>query len=243
MPGRRPSGGRIEPVITCPHCGVQFSALPTSSIEWSDVDGHWRLWVTHCKTAACGKCNIAAVVDSTPFTAGAPAERTRQLHRIWPRTSGRPRCPDVVPKDIAEDYNEACLVLQDSPKASAALSRRCLQHLLRDKAGVKPGNLSQEIQQVLDGKQLRNDLAEAIDAVRNIGNFAAHPEKSETTGTIVVVEPEEAEWTLDILEQLFDFYYVGPALLSEKTNALNKKLTDAGRSPMKKPLLNRPDAG
>ena len=49
---------------------------------------------------------------------------------------------------IVEDYKEACLVLSDSPKASAALSRRCLQNLLRGAAGVKPGDLSIEIQQV-----------------------------------------------------------------------------------------------
>jgi len=32
-------------------------------------------------------------------------------------------------------------VLSDSEKASAALSRRCLEHLLREKAGVKQDDL------------------------------------------------------------------------------------------------------
>ncbi len=39
-----------------------------------------------------------------------------------------------------------------------------------------------------------------IDAVRVIGNFAAHPIKSKSTGEIVDVEPGEAEWNLNTLE-------------------------------------------
>jgi hypothetical protein len=76
-------------------------------------------------------------------------------------------------------------------------------------------------------------LAEAIDAVRNIGNFAAHPLKSQSTGEILPVEPEEAEWNLDVLESLFDFYFVQPAILAKKCDALNIKLSDAGKKPMK----------
>jgi hypothetical protein len=92
------------------------------------------------------------------------------------------------------------LVLPDSEKASAALSRRCLQHLLREKAGIKPGNLANEIQQVLDSKQLPSHLADDLDAIRNIGNFATHPLKSTNTGEIVEVEPHEAEWLLNLVE-------------------------------------------
>lgn len=47
------------------------------------------------------------------------------------------------------------------------------------------------------------------------------------------VEPGESEWDLDVLEGLFDFYYVQPAILKEKRAALDKKLGQAGKSPMK----------
>jgi hypothetical protein len=140
--------------------------------------------------------------------------------------------PDVPP-EFSDDYEEACLVLADSAKASAALSRRCLQHLLREKAGVKPSNLDNEIQQTLDAKVLPTYLAEAVDAVRVIGNFAAHPIKSKSTGEIVDVEDGEAEWWLDTLEGLFDFYFVQPLLLQKKKYALNKKLAEVGKPPLK----------
>ena len=152
---------------------------------------------------------------------------------VRPRGSSRPPCPLEVPKGIAEDYNEACLVLPDSPKASAALSRRALQHLLRETVKVKHQDLAKEIQEVLDSKQLPSYIAEIVDAVRNTGNFAAHPLKSTSTGEILPVEPGEAEWNLDVLEALFDFYYVQPDKIQKKKMALNQKLIDAGKPPMK----------
>lgn len=134
---------------------------------------------------------------------------------------------------FSKDYNEACLILTLSPKASAALSRRCLQNILREKAGVKKGDLANEIQQVIDSNKLPSHLSESIDAIRNIGNFAAHPLKSTATGEIVEVEPGEAEWLLDVLEALFDFYFVQPAILQAKRDALNKKLAGIGKPAMK----------
>jgi hypothetical protein len=104
---------------------------------------------------------------------------------------------------------------------------------LRQAGGTKPGDLSGEIQQVLDSGKLPTALADNIDAIRNIGNFAAHPNKSNSTGEIVQVEPDEAEWNLDVLESLFDYYFVQPARAKAKKDALNKKLADAGKSPVK----------
>jgi hypothetical protein len=124
-------------------------------------------------------------------------------------------------------------VFSDSPKASAALSRRCLQALLRAAAGVKPGDLAKEIQQVLDSGTLPSHLSTIIDAVRNIGNFAAHPQKSVSSGLVLPVEPEEAEWNLDVLEALFDHYYVLPAVTAAKRANLNAKLRAAGKPPLK----------
>jgi hypothetical protein len=80
---------------------------------------------------------------------------------------------------------------------------------------------------------LPTHLVEIIDAVRNIGNFAAHPIKSKHTGEILPVEPEEAEWNLDVIEALFDFYYIQPALTAKKRAALDAKLKEAGKPAMK----------
>ena len=57
--------------------------------------------------------------------------------------------------------------------------------------------------------------------------------KSTSTGTIVEVEPGEAEWTLDVIESLLDFYFVQPALTAKRKAELNKKLKDAGKPEIK----------
>jgi hypothetical protein len=163
----------------------------------------------------------------------SPNEWTFRL--VYPKAVSRSPIPPEIPAEFAADYREACLVLPDSEKASAALSRRCLQHLLHEKVGVKKGDLASEIQQVLDCKQLPGHLADDLDAIRNIGNFSAHPIKTTSTGTIVEVEPKEAEWLLNLLEGLFDFYFVQPARSQARRDALNAKLQDAGKPPMKQP--------
>ena len=101
----------------------------------------------------------------------------------------------------------------------------------RKKGGVKPQDLSKEIKEVMPS--LPSDLSEQIDAIRNIGNFGAHPIKSTNSGEIVEVEDGEAEWLLDILESLFDFYFVRTVIIQRKKAALNNKLIEAGKPPMK----------
>jgi Domain of unknown function (DUF4145) len=212
--------------MKCPHCldSIHVNWTNTGSLIQDSDGSHWGIRSTNCP--ACGKAIIMLVNYR-----GNADERAERL--VLPKAPARaPLSPDIPP-EFSNNYTEACLVLADSPKASAALSRRCLQHLLREKAEVAPSDLYNEIQQVLDLKALPKYLAEAIDAVRIIGNFAAHPIKSKSTGEIVDVEDGEAEWLLDTLEGLFDFYFVQPLLLQKKKDALNQKLAEVGKPPLK----------
>ena len=47
------------------------------------------------------------------------------------------------------------------------------------------------------------------------------------------VETGEAEWNVDVLAALFDFYFVHPGIVAKKKKALNDKLKEAGKPPMK----------
>ncbi|MEI6104093.1 MAG: DUF4145 domain-containing protein [Methanothrix sp.] len=212
--------------MKCPHCFVNFSSAVSSFTPIGDDDGGWRI-----KYQTCPACNkLIIFLDNVKMSLGYPLISTTLIR---PKGISRTPVPSEVPDNIVEDYKEACLVLADSPKASAALGRRCLQNLLRTAAKVKPGNLANEIQQVLDSHALPTYLAESIDSIRNIGNFAAHPMKSQQSGDIIPVEPGEAEWNLDVLEGLFDFYYVQPAIIAKKRADLNAKLAVAGKPSMK----------
>lgn len=215
--------------MKCPHCRTDFHDEPHSIPVGQDADGGWILIRRKCP--ACGRFILHldnGIVSGLDHFELAYVERSILVR---PKGSTRPPCPPEVPKELAEDYTQACLILVDSPKAAAALGRRCLQHLLRGTAKVKAGNLADEIEQVLN--TLPSHLAESIDAIRNIGNFAAHPLKAQNSGEILDVEPHEAEWTLDVLEGLFDFYFVQPAVLKKKRDAMNQKLKAAGKPVMK----------
>jgi hypothetical protein len=192
------------------------------------IDGPWSVGNQTCPE--CKKMILHLL------RIGGQPRKIKEKILVWPKgVTSRTPCPKEVPPDVADYYNQACLVLADSPMAAAALARRCLQHVLRGAAKVKPQDLANEIQEVLDRGTLPTHIAEDIDAVRNIGNFAAHPMKSQHTGDILPVEPDEAEWTLNVVEALFDFYYVQPAVSKAKRDALNQKVAQAGKPPLKSP--------
>lgn len=153
---------------------------------------------------------------------------------VHPKSTSRSPIPvEVDDEMVKSDYIEACLVLTDSPKASAALSRRALQHILREKLNVKHQDLSKEIQEAIDGNLLPAELSENLDVIRNIGNFAAHPLKSKSSGEVVDVEPGEAEWNLEVLEDLIEYTFVRPARAKAKIEKLNEKLRDTGKPEIK----------
>ncbi|HGY4819609.1 TPA: DUF4145 domain-containing protein [Klebsiella aerogenes] len=112
--------------------------------------------------------------------------------------------PDYVPKPILDDYKEAVLIKNLSPKASATLSRRCLQGMIRNVWHVKPARLVDEIK-AIEG-QIESNVWKAIDAVRNIGNIGAHMEND--INVIVDVDPDEAEMLIGLLELLIQEWYV-----------------------------------
>ena len=67
--------------------------------------------------------------------------------------------------------------------------------------GLIRRNLVQQIEAVLPN--LPSYIAGDVDAIRNVGNFAAHPQKEQAIGQIMDVEVGEAEWNLDVLDSLF----------------------------------------
>lgn len=206
----------------CPHCHVvnRFERVTASGNYPTDgesyIDEHSRIIrLDVCQCTHCKKIIMSF-----------------QGQMIYPIGSIRPNAPTEVPQAIAEDFNEACSVEHLSKKAAAALARRCLQNMLREQ-GIKPTDLFVEIEEAM--KTLPSHLGASIDAIRHIGNFGAHPNKFKITGEVVDVEPEEAEWTLNVLEDLFDFYYVRPAITKAKKDALDAKLKAMGKGPMKQP--------
>jgi hypothetical protein len=181
------------------------------------------------RSALCPECNDVTIEVSR-------SEESDPWKMLYPAGANRGPVPNAVPNNIARDYVEACNVLPISAKASAALSRRCLQAILRAH-GYTGRDLAAEIQLLLDepdpAKAIPSTLRMTIDGVRNFGNFSAHPITDVTTLQIIDVEDHEAEWCLEILEEMFQHFYVRPAEAAARKLALDAKLAAAGKPPSK----------
>ena len=122
---------------------------------------------------------------------------------IYPDSSAR-RFPDYIPQQIRSDYEEACAIVDRSPKAAATLARRCLQGMIRDFWDIRKGRLIDEINALQD--KVPAAQWAAIDAIRKVGNIGAHMEKD--VNLIVDVTPEEAQTLISMIELLLDKWFV-----------------------------------
>jgi len=212
----------VDGKACCPHCGrtVQFAKGDTDYL-------HVQLYRTDyaLRWVECPSCDNLVITLIHQEKGENPEETI-----IYPLHTQRPPVPPEVPATIKTDYDEAAQILSLSPKGSAALSRRCLQRVLVSEGKAMKKSLDGQIEEV--SSQVPGYLTKMLQQVRTIGNFAAHPMKDTTTEAIVDVVPGEAEWNLDVLDQLFDFYYVKPAIVQTKTAKLDDKLKAVGKKPI-----------
>lgn len=112
--------------------------------------------------------------------------------------------PDYIPQAIRSDYEEACSIVNLSPKASATLSRRCLQGMIRDFFQVSKANLFEEINAIKD--KIPTEQWAVLDGLRRIGNIGAHMERD--INLIVDIEPGEAQKLIKLIELLLQQWYI-----------------------------------
>lgn len=225
--------------MKCPHCQIDYFENWKSSTIYKHESSIMRggiyegdKYYIQAEVATCPNCHGSTVLVNFHDHQGSKFTG----FQAYPRGGKFPAAPPEVPGVLRSDYAEANEVLNISPKASAALSRRCLQAMLSSH-GYNDKNLVKQVESAIAetdaSKSLPSALRENIDAIRNFGNFSAHPITDQTTLQVVEVEEGEAEWCLQILLDLFDHYYVAPAKAAAKRAALGAKLAAAGKPPMK----------
>lgn len=196
----------------CPHCNravtISHERLSTDrhTLTIKNVEGRRSLLSRFivCPNPQCGRFTLTATLHES--AQGSPYENVGKKIEHWnlvPASSAK-IYPEYIPAAILQDYREACFIRTLSPKASATLSRRCLQGILRDFWHVKTGRLVDEIEQVKD--RIDPLTWGAIDALRKLGNIGAHMEKD--INVIIDVDPDEAELLIGLVETLFSEWYV-----------------------------------
>lgn len=225
--------------MKCDHCSTDFHAsAPYTSLQFYNEPrdpkptGDGVTLSFSAVTYVCSFCGGAHI----DLRYGPSAGNQREVTRVFPRRGSYAPAPPQVPQNIAQDYAEANEVLSISPKASAALSRRCLQAVLASQ-GYSGRDLLRQIEAAIAetdaSKSLPTSIRDNIDAVRNFGNFSAHPITELTSLQVVDVEEGEAQWCIEILIDLFDHYYVALAKSAARRSALAAKLGSAGKPPMR----------
>ena len=197
----------------CPFCGNNSTITDQNtsggSLSFNDgnkFDCHLIVKMTSivCPNPACREIVLEARFGKAMISSGN--YRLSELFEKWVLrpSSMALNFPEYVPSPIRQDYEEACKIRDLSPKASATLSRRCLQGIIRDFKGIVKKRLVDEIDALRD--EVDPDTWAAIDAVRQIGNIGAHMEKD--INEIVDVEPEEAQLLIELIETLIKDWYI-----------------------------------
>lgn len=176
--------------------------------------------IIHCPNPECGKNQIKATLYRTKTINSLGIVIDGEPSKEWnlqPSSSAIPQ-PEYIPEAIRRDYEEACSIINLSPKASATLARRCLQGMIRNFWGINKKNLWDEIQALEE--LLDASTWEAIDAIRNLGNIGAHMEKD--INLIIDIEPMESNLLIQLIEDLFKEWYISRHEREERLNKITK---------------------
>lgn len=211
----------------CPHCGAkqtvtephyQFDHVHLSINNLSDGSVGLQIRAIGCANRECRKLVVHAAVMQDYFDRFNSAYKKKDkgslifAARLIPDSSAKSQ-PEYIPEALRDDYTEACRIRDLSPKASATLSRRCLQGMIRDFCDIRKETLYAEInalKELVEADKAPSgvslDSVEAIDHVRSVGNIGAHMEKD--INHIVPVDPQEAQLLIELIESLFEEWYV-----------------------------------
>jgi Domain of unknown function (DUF4145) len=226
---------KIMAAWTCPFCNQNATLTdPNISVTWHNFKNNNKYGaliivssVVVYPNSDCKEFSLRVALHEG-VSDGVGGRRPGDVKASWQLvlSSAAKVFPDYIPKAILDDYNEACLIRDLSPKASATLSRRCLQGIIRDFWKVIKPRLVDEIEAIKD--KVDPLTWQAIDAVRHIGNIGAHMEKD--INLIIDVDPQEAGLFIGLIEMLIKDWYIVKHEREEQLRAIVKLSDDKKQS-------------
>lgn len=145
-------GGASQEAIDQMPIKFKFGSLTT--ISQHRVKHVNSLWISECHSCK----------DLTLWVLDRP---------IYPNERSGPQPHDDMPPNIKADFEEARTIVDLSPRGAAALLRLCIQNLCKHLK--QPGdNINTDIGELVK-LGLPSAVANALDAIRVMGNLAVHP--------------------------------------------------------------------
>jgi len=238
--------------VQCPTCGLhsppQWRSYETglggyvSSLRSGkdETEGDVALEWMRCANEDCEELIVRVHEQSVVerLLGGVPLMRT-DTWTARPRfgESQRPIDP-LVPDPFKTDYAEATAILDISPRMSAVLSRSLLADLLKTYAGKEQFNLQDRIDAFIADRQHPRYVRDNLHHLREIANFSAHTQTNDQA-IILEIGRDEAEWTLDVIDRLYDYFIISPERDRKMQKQMDERLKEAGRNPIK-PLPDDP---
>ncbi|MFC6202588.1 DUF4145 domain-containing protein [Lactiplantibacillus nangangensis] len=181
------SGKIADGRFNCPFCQTKnaaYSAFLHAELDSDDSNSEIRVLIR----VTCSLCSKESIyicdITAYPYIPDSPTDELIDYDwdnsslvdsLIYPQEtdSNIPSPNTDMPANVLKTYTEASMVLKDSPRASAALSRLAIQQLV-DCLVDNDHNLNQKIGDlVAEGLPIK--IKEMLDSVRVIGNNAVHP--------------------------------------------------------------------
>ncbi|TAH39868.1 MAG: DUF4145 domain-containing protein [Gammaproteobacteria bacterium] len=193
--------------IYCPHCH-RHTALTPAPVEYEHAYQKYTTRAFWQKSSGTtwwiGVCNAC----------DEPVLVLNKGNKVYPAPLPKPTEKDI-PELIRTDLNEAKICFSAGAyRASAVMARRAMQVASLEK-GATGDKLVSQIAQLQQNGKITTDLKEWADAVRWVGNDAAHPNG-------VQVTKDDAEDVLHLAEQFLHVLYVAPALAAGIKKRLGK---------------------
>jgi hypothetical protein len=207
------------------------------------VTAQWMI----CQNYACRQVLVQVTRSQTKAPKGGKhGVADTQTWFAVPKVKCPPNLDPLVTDPWRKDYIEAHTILDDSPRMSSVLSRRILADLLKQYAGLDQFNLEQRIDAFVSDTKHPRRIRENLHYLREMGNFGAHTQEQAPAAAgavaapqpavdpvIIDVEKSEAEWSLKVVADLFDYFIVAPEKDAQLRKAFDKKIADADRKPIK----------
>jgi len=180
--------------FNCPHCGAY------SRQSWEDsIYAPGGRHIKDLSISYCDNCNEYSLWLGDKM--------------VYPLKSSAPLPSPDMPNVVLGDYNEARNVLEQSPRAAAALLRLSIQKLC-SVLGESGENLNDDIASLV-AKGLPERIQKALDTVRVIGNNAVHP------GTIDLNDnPSIAMSLFELVNMIIDIMITQPKEINELYDSL-----------------------
>lgn len=193
--------------IYCPHCHKHTSLTPApviykaNSYEYTTGAFWEKAYQVTWWIGVCNACDEPVLV-------------LNRGDKVYPTPLPKPSEQDI-PAEIRADLDEAKICFSAGAyRAAAVMARRTMQVAAIEK-GATGDKLVAQVHELKQAGKITADLKEWADAVRWVGNDAAHPTGSPVT-------KDDAEDVLHLAEQFLHVLYVAPALAAGIKRRLGK---------------------